>query len=79
MQQAATEHKGATVANEGKWYARDGHEPDGHGNVHKHVDREKHGDTDGNETAEPIPGEARDTNAIEQNQTKQAENREASQ
>ena len=79
MQQAATEHKGATVADEGKRYARDGHETDGHGDVDEHMHGEQHRHADGDEGAEAISSETGDADAIEQNQTKQAENREASQ
>src|SRR5690606_24590546 len=79
LQQAATEHEGATVADKGKWYARDGHEPDGHGDVHEHMHGEEDGDADGNEGAEAVAGQPRDAYAVEQYQTKQAENREASQ
>lgn len=79
MQQAATKHKGATVADKGKRYARDGHEPDGHGDVHEHMHREQHRDADGEQGAEAVAGEARDADAVEQHQTEQAENREASQ
>ena len=73
MQQAATKHEGATVADEGKRYARDGHEPDGHGDVHKHVHQEQHRHAKGEEGAETVSRETGDANAVEQNQPKQAE------
>ena len=79
MQQAATKHERATVADEGKRYARDGHEADGHGDVHKHVHGEQHSDADGEQSAEAVPCGTGDANAVEQNQTEQTENREASQ
>jgi hypothetical protein len=59
--------KGATVADEGKRYARDGHEPDGHGDVHKHVHGEQHRDADGEQGAEAVPRETGDADAVEQN------------
>jgi hypothetical protein len=79
LQQAATEHKGATVADEGKRYARDGHEPDGHGDVHKHMHQKQHRHAEGDEGAETVSRETGDADAVEQYQTKQAENRDASQ
>src|SRR5688572_7957972 len=79
LQQAATKHEGATVADEGKRYARDGHQPDGHGDVHKHVHREEHRDADGEQGAEPVPCGTSDAYAIKQYQSKQAQDREASQ
>ena len=79
LQQAATKHKGATVADKGKRYARNGHQPDGHGDVHEHMHREEHRDADGEQGAEPIPCGTGDANAVEQHQPKQAENRKTSQ
>ena len=77
MQQ--TEHKGATVADEGKRYARDGHQPDGHGDVHKHVHREKRRHANGDQGAEPVPCGTGDANAVEQHYSKQAQDRKTSQ
>jgi hypothetical protein len=79
LQQTTTEHEGAAVADKGKRYARYGHETYGHGDVHEHMHREERGDADGEQRAEPVAGEARNANAVYKDQTKQAENREASQ
>src|SRR4051812_37726860 len=79
LQQAATKHEGATVADEGKRYARYGHQPDGHGDVHKHMHREEHRHADGDQGAESVPCGTSDANAIEQHYPKQAQDREASQ
>src|SRR6266542_3289698 len=79
LQQAATEHKGATVADKGKRYARDGHQPDGHGDVHKHMHREQHRDADGEQSAEAVSSETGDANAVEQHNSKETENRKTSQ
>ena len=79
LKQTATEHKGATVADEGKRYARNGHQPDGHGDVHEHMHREEHRHANGDQDAEPVPRGTSDAYAVEQHQPKQAQDREASQ
>ena len=66
LQQTATEQEGTTVANEGKWYARDGHQPDGHCDVNEYVNRKQHGHAKGDQSAESVASEARDTNAVKQ-------------
>src|SRR5258708_4957715 len=79
LQQTATEHKGAAVANKGKRYAGDRHEPDGHGNIDENMDRKQHRHAKREECTKTVASEARDANSIHQNQTKQTENRNASQ
>ncbi len=46
LQQAAAEHEGAAVANEGKRYAFNRHQADGHGDVDEHMHGEEHRDAE---------------------------------
>ena len=64
LQHTTTEHKGATVADEGKRYAGNRHQPDGHGDVNEYVDREQHRHAEGEKSAEAVTGKARDAYAV---------------
>ena len=44
LQQAAAEHESAAVADEGKRYAGDRHQTDGHGDVDEYMHRGEHRD-----------------------------------
>src|SRR4051812_5845150 len=55
LQQAATKQKGTAVADEGKRYARNRHQPDRHGDVHKHMHGEEYGDADGEQRTQAVP------------------------
>lgn len=79
LQQAAAEHEGAAVANEGKRYAFNRHQADGHGDVDEHVHGEEHRDAEREQGAEAVAGEPGDPQSVPQHHAKQSDDGDASQ
>jgi len=67
LHDAAAKHKGTTVADEGKWYARNGQKAYGHRNVYKHMHGEQHSDANSDQCAETIFCKTGNAYAVKQN------------